>query len=98
MSKDVVVKAIMALMRGDEADAAVPMLLVVPTHNAEHPFPSRLQGGVAVDREMRPVYMHVRNTASEKALSLLTPGLSGDLGTALGLRPPAVTGVLPFSS
>ena len=45
----------MSLRRGDVADAAVPMIVVVPTHEVSCPGPSRVEVGEALGRELGPV-------------------------------------------
>jgi len=70
------VLAIVALCRGDIADATVAVLIVVPMHEARSP----VSGGVAVGEPFAGNsgrYFAVRKKASAKALSSLTRGRSG---------------------
>jgi len=53
--EDRVVLAGMALCRADVADAAVPMVDVVPMHEAHCPPARFIQVGEALDRKLRPV-------------------------------------------
>ena len=46
----------MALGRGDVADAAVAMLVVVPVHELPRPVSRRIQIGKALGRKLRPVF------------------------------------------
>jgi hypothetical protein len=45
----------MALRRGDVADAAVPMLMVVPVHEARSPLLGSVQISEPFERELRPI-------------------------------------------
>ena len=59
----------MALGRGDVANAAMPVIVVVPMHELARP----LARGVQI-REASSPYFAVRNRLSTKALSSLTRG------------------------
>lgn len=45
----------MTLPRRDIANAAVPMLVVVPAHEARRPLPGGVQLGEPFERELRPI-------------------------------------------
>jgi hypothetical protein len=67
----------MALRRADVADAAVPVLMVVPMHEASRPTASLVEIGEALDGNSGR-YLAVRNRLSTKALSSLTRGREYD--------------------
>ena len=48
--------AAMALCRGHEADAAMAVFMVVPTHEVPDPGPCRVQIGKAILRPLRAVF------------------------------------------
>jgi hypothetical protein len=46
----------MSLCRGDIADAAVPVFVVVPLHEALRPLPGSVQISKSLDRELRLIF------------------------------------------
>ena len=64
----------MTLRRGDVADAAMAVFVVIPLHEARRPLPCGVQIGEPLERETPGRYFAVRNSASAKALSSLTRG------------------------
>ena len=63
----------MTLSRRDVANATVPVLVIVPAHEACHPLPGGAQLGEPPSGNSGR-YFAVRNSASTKALSSLTRG------------------------